>query len=1285
MARMESQAVAGYFATPAHLVARIGALITGPRLPMVVPKYFHPAERLTLCDPCAGDGAAARALAEAITGEADGAWRMAVVYACELEATRAAVLTKALRSDGYGRGGALHGDAFRLDLRAGSFGVVYLNPPYDHDAEFRRLEERFLVRFAPTVAPGGALVFVVPFYALAASAATLGRHFGEVFCYRFPDEDFAAFSQVVLVARRRASLEDPDPRIVAQVEAWSRDAAAIPVLPEAPAPLVTVCGARCVEASWSMRAVDVTGLLGRFVPWGAPARSGAVAMIPGVLPAPAGDLLDRRYPLAVAPRAAHIAAGIAAGVFNGARVAPDDANAGLPALLVKGAFTRARVKVDQRTNGDGVVTGEVHMEVPRLAVTVLDLARYRYQTLSTDAEPTGARAVEGMSTGDLLTHYGRGLLATLRAHCPVHYDPERDAAGITLAAVARPLYAAQAEVVRAATTLFRRGDRAVFLLGEIGVGKSACALATAATVGARRTLVLCPPHLLDSWRDQVAAVLPGVRAVVLSDLGDLDALAADTGEAPVVAILSREAAKLSHAWRGIEGGRCPRCSAPVPETDLAKRRTRCEHAARVPANDAARLAGALAARLVGSMPDQPFVRALVPSAFLARVAHARRKSDPARLATLAQREVLTPLAVAVARMAAVAVENYDSREAATRAAMALSLALGRDEVTRALFDAVLHGREDRGEAMRLALELVLTMAPGAGMVAAANHLLDAEIARAGIGSPGWEIASRAFRVARALAAGRDAPAESRSVSGHAYPVTDFADRRAVGGETVTAVGTRGDAALLVTALESLSTLARYTRGEPCGEPLYQADPQPRRVALATRIARGHPRLFDFLIADEAHEFSTSGSAQERAAHRLTELGLPSLLLTGSVMNGYAQSLFANLWAVSPAFRAEFGRDDEGAFVATYGFRKILVEARDAQGKVKEFGAQSDRVTTTERVLGNAPGVMPQLLLKHLLPLAVTIQKADLALDLPPHEERVVEIEPGEALSRSYGALSAELLGQVRRDAFSARAGKLWGQVAELPSYLDRATRDAGNVDEALLARVARGLEEGEASPCAPGDFACMYPEDTADPRPVAVASAFEADVVLPKERWMLDTVRAELAEGRRVMVLGWHERVLPRLARLVEQELGERVALLDAKKVAAAKRQGWIDREVIAKGRRVLVVNPVAVQTGLNNLVWFSTQLWMQNPAVNPVVYRQAVGRIDRIGKRLPTRALFPVYKGTVQAFAHRLLLQKVAVSMATDGLDAEAALSAAGAGEVDTLGGMGVGRQLYELLLADG
>jgi len=46
-------------------------------------------------------------------------------------------------------------------------------------------------------------------------------------------------------------------------------------------------------------------------------------------------------------------------------------------------------------------------------------------------------------------------------------------------------------------------------------------------------------------------------------------------------------------------------------------------------------------------------------------------------------------------------------------------------------------------------------------------------------------------------------------------------------------------------------------------------------------------------ADRAGE----GSAQGFAAHRLVELGVPTLLMTGSVMGGYAESLFANQWAL----------------------------------------------------------------------------------------------------------------------------------------------------------------------------------------------------------------------------------------------------------------------------------------------------------------------------------------------------------------------------------------------------
>jgi hypothetical protein len=111
-------------------------------------------------------------------------------------------------------------------------------------------------------------------------------------------------------------------------------------------------------------------------------------------------------------------------------------------------------------------------------------------------------------------------------------------------------------------------------------------------------------------------------------------------------------------------------------------------------------------------------------------------------------------------------------------------------------------------------------------------------------------------------------------------------------------------------------------------------------------------------------------------------------------------------------------------------------------------------------------------------------------------------------------------------------------------------------------------------------------------------------------------------------------------------------------------------------------VNPVAVQTGLNNLVYCSTAIWYENPACNAIVYRQANGRLDRIGQQKPVRILFPVYPGA-QELAYQLLLRKVAVSLQTDGLDAQSALEAAGAGdEKGAYDSMVFGRALYEALI---
>lgn len=1250
MARLESTAVAGYYPTPIHLVPRIARLLRA-----------ESAGHHTIVDPCAGDGEAVSALARSTFEEEMLRSSRVHVYACELEATRAEGLERCRGS--VVPWGAMHvekGDAFRLqwaterrygEPRDGA-GLLYLNPPYDLDPVHGRLEQRWLARFAPALSERGVLVFVVPFYALTASARTLAQGFRDLRCFRFPAEDFAAFKQVVLVATRCPMLE-PDPAVVARVEAWAAGEGLEELADEPVAELPSSGGEGFSE--WRIAPLDLRAILDQVRPWSTTDRAGRRVPIPGVLPSEP-DLLARTYPLAMPPRAAHIAAGIAAGVFNGARVEPDDAASSLPPLLVKGVFDREFVTVDEKRNKDGDKTGEIQVQQPKLVVTVLDLRSFRYHTIRSSAETTGATDVAEMTTADLLTAYGRGLMRVMLEQCPVLHDPGREDDRVELAALSRPLYRAQAHAAMAAVKLLggprasraeRRG-KAAFVLGEIGSGKSSVALAVGATIGARRVLVMCPPHLLDSWREQVAAVLPSARVAVLASVSDVDDLVEADDDGTVVAVMSREAAKLGHAWASV-GPRCPRCGDDVPAGDLAKQRARCEGRALLPVSALAREARALAIRMLPISPESAAVRQLLAGRHERRILEsAAARPRPEQWSALRASGELHALARRLLES-----ELDDAGFSALEALLVavddpgLFAEAARSTYARTAGEASYYGpaAERRRRARVLAL-----LVPFRPLLDGTSEQLESDL-RA-------EEGERPSYYGDPWAAWRSAREDlARGENPKGYEFRDLAFKDGA----LELRGMRpGSVRAALEALRHLAAAGTWRRSKPCGEPLYAAVPEPRRFPLATYVAKRAPSLFDLLVLDEGHEYAGDGSAQGFAAHRLTGLGVPTLLLTGSVMNGYADSMFVNQWALDPRFREEFSRDQRAEFVRRYGYLKQLVELRDSKGERVTFGAVSDRVERTARTVGQAPGVLPLFVLRYLLRLAVTLHKSDLALDLPPRRDVVELVQPSPHQKAEFERLKAELVAQIRKDQFGELAGKLFGQLSELPSYLDRATSDVGN--------------DGS------GAYVVAYPE-AAGGGVVAEAKPLPADTILPKERWMLDAIRREVDEGRNVMVFAWHVSLLPRVARLVERELGLACPVLDANKVSAAKRQAWIDREVVRKKRRVLVVNPIAVQTGLNNLVWFSTEIWLENPACNPIAFRQATGRIDRIGQTKETRILFPVYAGTLQENLHRLLLHKVGVSMATDGLDAESALQAAGVGEANAMSALSVGRQLYEII----
>jgi hypothetical protein len=1264
MARLESVAVAGYYPTPPHLIPLIAQLLVPPE-EREAENYSRP--RVVAFDPCAGDGAALVELTNRLGAKAP-KW-----VAIEMEKSRFTALTRTV-SDAH------HADAFRARWTKPFASLLYLNPPYDLDREHERLEERFLARFTDSLASGGVLVFVVPHYALAASAETLARSYTDLRCFRFPDDDFKAYRQVVLVAKRIVDEPlAPDNSVALLVRTWALDPASLPVLGDAcrtrtAVPALSPSSLYSRSSDLEIDHVDTKALLAKLRPWSITNKAGASqdleAFVPSVAPV---DLMRRVYPVAVPPRPAHIAAGMASGIFNGARVEPNPGSH-LPPLLVKGVFDREYRTIEEKVNKDGEVVGEVQVQQPKMVTTVLDLSTYAYHTLKagTDVTP-GKVAVCEMTAADLLSHYSTSLMRVMEQQCPVLYDPRYHANAVTLHPSPRKLFAAQAHAARALVRLLAQPDRAAILLGEIGSGKSTVSVVAARSLGAKRLLILCPPHLLASWQEQFEAIAPDVDVHVLRDVLDLERLAKAVKaapERPVVGLLSREAAKLGHAYVGVQGSGCPKCGAPLHGGDFAKTRARCKAQTRHPKDRLAESVVELAIRLQPHYPAEPNVASLLDGrmaqtrgdAYLMR--NEKRKRKPAwtvptgwsGLPIVADRS--SPFHHIIFECTRLLRNEVESTipEVTKKAERALCLSLLALADPRLIVETIHHlGLKEYGMDTGPAAQCLLLLPPGAerdqALVVFEKLVAEKRVQMAGrwydsYGNPVAKLREHLAEVDK----GNKLPEWSFTLS---------PSHR--GGETKIEDDAPGTAAMALRAFRAACTLARFKHSPVCDEPLYQGVADPVRLPLARLISRRHRKLFDFLIVDEGHEYATDGSAQERSAHRLTNMGLPTILMTGTIMNGYAESLFSNFWAISRRFRGEFLREHRSLFVERYGFRKRLVEEKQ-DGEIIAFGSVTDRVERNHRILGNAPGVLPLFLMTHLLPMSVTLHKSDLSIELPKCEQRNVDLKAEGELFQHYQALRNKLIAQIRSDRFKKDlAGKLWGQLAELPSYLDRATLDVGN-------------DHGD-------QFAIEYPPTVKDGGIVASVPLLPASTILPKEQWMLDLVEAELEAGRNVLVFGWHTKLMPRLARIIAERIGERVPILHADKVSTAKRQDWINKEVIAKKSRVLVANPVTVQTGLNNLVHFSTEVWMQNPACNPLTFRQAIGRVDRIGQTRPTSIYVPKYANTIQTQALDLLMRKVAVSVATDGLDPESALQAAGVAEDSYLVGLSIGKQLYAML----
>lgn len=210
------------------------------------------------------------------------------------------------------------------------------------------------------------------------------------------------------------------------------------------------------------------------------------------------------------------------------------------------------------------------------------------ETTVTDIEPVQGELLDAesspltLSLQDFVGEFGDELLDALNsANPPVYTGQPQAHRQLIVASLKRKLFAAQAEVVHAATELLiDRGERAAIVNGEMGCGKTTVGIATAAVLNAegyRRTLVLSPPHLVYKWRREIQETVAGAK--VWDTLVKLIKLREQLGVQPTgqeFFVLGRVRMRMGFHWKPVFTRRharhgdvaaCPDCGTVITDLD----------------------------------------------------------------------------------------------------------------------------------------------------------------------------------------------------------------------------------------------------------------------------------------------------------------------------------------------------------------------------------------------------------------------------------------------------------------------------------------------------------------------------------------------------------------------------------------------------------------------------------------------------------------------------------------------------------------------------------------------
>lgn len=485
-------------------IEKMGYYPTDDPIIEIISTYLKaPLERGRLLDPCAGEGKAAAVLGQRFNCE---------TWGVELSPDRAALAVQVMDK--------VHQAPWQACwLSEESVSWLYLNPPYDTDrfedsstGGRKRLEWEFLKTTSGKLIRGGLLTYLVPqkVLGIAEVANHLAGCYEDIRIYRYPDELFERFKQVVILATKRTDAHLPLDEEVATIrEMADRELDPIQKTADAcyqllPAPSRGANGKPVVfkRTDWEPEDVVEATLqdgVHRSAEWLDlihPNRSLAQLSQP-VMPLKKG----------------HIAMLMASGMMGTVRLSDEN---GRP-MLIKGRVVKVVEKTEQVDDHE--------------TDTVIETFRDRFVTTVAVLQKEGVQIIQDVQgLSEFMKAQGEKIAAhVLETYHPLYnMDPTLrelrvlDSLGTGRQALPGQeragLLPAQRHAAAALARSIRKGGVAN-CQAEMGCGKTTIAAGVIDLLGAYPALVLCPPHLVPKWIREIEGVIPGAHASELRRIG----------------------------------------------------------------------------------------------------------------------------------------------------------------------------------------------------------------------------------------------------------------------------------------------------------------------------------------------------------------------------------------------------------------------------------------------------------------------------------------------------------------------------------------------------------------------------------------------------------------------------------------------------------------------------------------------------------------------------------------------------------------------------------------------